>query len=166
MANQPTDQPASIGRLRFRDGANQRLYGWWFLATLLLRHHQVLHDVILPLGRVLAHVEGKNLLAVHLADAFHVVPVRKHLKRKRKLASVAAVNTFYRMALTNLAVAEEALSLSPAERADLARLLIESLQDDSRTDDQIKEDLKHRLQALVSGKDPGLTFEEVFGRRL
>ena len=34
------------------------------------------------------------------------------------------------MALTNLAVAEEALSLSPAERADLAKLLIQSLQND------------------------------------
>jgi putative addiction module component (TIGR02574 family) len=66
------------------------------------------------------------------------------------------------MALTNLAVAEEALSLSPVERADLAILLIESLQDDSRTDDQIKRDLKERLEALVSGKDSGLTFQEVF----
>jgi putative addiction module component (TIGR02574 family) len=70
------------------------------------------------------------------------------------------------MALTNIAVAEEALSLSPAERADLARLLIESLQDDSRTDDQIKEDLKRRLESLVSGKDSGLTFQEVFGHPL
>ncbi len=70
------------------------------------------------------------------------------------------------MALTNLAVAEEALSLSSAERADQARLLIESLQDDARTDDQIKEDLKQRFEALVSGKDSGLTFQEVFGRPL
>jgi putative addiction module component (TIGR02574 family) len=61
-------------------------------------------------------------------------------------------------------VAEEALSLSPGERADLARLLIESLQDDARTDDQIKDDLKQRLEALISGKDSGLTFQEVFGR--
>ena len=38
------------------------------------------------------------------------------------------------MALTNLAVAEEALSLSPAERVDLARLLIQSLENDRRTD--------------------------------
>jgi putative addiction module component (TIGR02574 family) len=67
------------------------------------------------------------------------------------------------MALTNLAVAEEALSLSPVERADLARLLIQSLADDPRTDSEIKADLARRLKDLVSGTDSGLTFEEVFG---
>lgn len=67
------------------------------------------------------------------------------------------------MALTNLAVAEEALSLAPTERADLARLLIQSLQDDPRTDLEIKTELAQRLEDLVSGKDSGLTFEEVFG---
>ena len=45
------------------------------------------------------------------------------------------------MALTNLAVAEEALSLLPAERAELAKLLILSLEDDPRTDEEIKADL-------------------------
>jgi putative addiction module component (TIGR02574 family) len=72
------------------------------------------------------------------------------------------------MALTNLAVAEEALSLSlsPADRADLARLLIQSLEDDSRTDAEIKDDLTRRLKDLVSGKDSGLTFQEVFGSPL
>jgi putative addiction module component (TIGR02574 family) len=68
------------------------------------------------------------------------------------------------MALTNLAIAEEALSLSPVERADLAKLLIESLHNDPRSDEQIREELKQRLEMLVSGKDAGLTFEEVFGR--
>ena len=67
------------------------------------------------------------------------------------------------MALTNLAVAEEALSLSPAERVDLARLLIQSLENDRRTDAEIKSDLNRRLNDLVSGKDPGLSFEQVFG---
>jgi hypothetical protein len=38
------------------------------------------------------------------------------------------------MALTNLAVAEEALSLSPAERVELAKLLIQSVEGDGRTD--------------------------------
>ena len=71
-----------------------------------------------------------------------------------------------RMALTNLAVAEEALSLSPAERADLAALLIQSLKDDPRTDAEIKDDLARRLKDLVSGQDSGLTFQEVFGRPL
>jgi putative addiction module component (TIGR02574 family) len=70
------------------------------------------------------------------------------------------------MALTNFAVAEEALSLSPAERADLARILIESLEDDSRTDEQIKEDLTRRFEALTSGADSGLTFAQVFGQPL
>lgn len=67
------------------------------------------------------------------------------------------------MALTNLAVAEEALSLSPVERAGLAKLLIQSLKDDPRTDDEIKADLIQRLKDLVSGQDSGLTFQEVFG---
>jgi hypothetical protein len=70
------------------------------------------------------------------------------------------------MALTNLSVAEEALSLSPVERAGLAKLLIQSLEDDSRSDIQIKEDLTQRLKDLVSGNDSGLTFKEVFGREL
>jgi hypothetical protein len=70
------------------------------------------------------------------------------------------------MALTNIAVAEEALSLSPAERADLAKLLIQSLHDDPRTDAEIISDLVQRLKNLVSGNDSGLTFEEVFGRPL
>lgn len=70
------------------------------------------------------------------------------------------------MTLMNLAMAEEALSLAPAERAGLAKLLIESLEDEPRTDAEIKQDLTQRLNALVSGRDSGLTFEEVFGSRL
>ena len=70
------------------------------------------------------------------------------------------------MALTNLAVAEEALALPPPERADLARLLVQSLQDDPRTDAEIKTDLLERLDQLMTGQDSGLTFEEVFGRPL
>lgn len=70
------------------------------------------------------------------------------------------------MALTNLTVAEEALALSPADRADLAKLLIQSLKDDPRTDAEIKMDLARRLKDLVSGIDPGLRFEEVFGSPL
>jgi putative addiction module component (TIGR02574 family) len=67
------------------------------------------------------------------------------------------------MPITNLALAEEALCLSPRERADLAKLLIESLEGDRRTDTEIRAELKRRLKALTSGKDPGLTFEQVFG---
>ena len=67
------------------------------------------------------------------------------------------------MTLTNLSVAEEALALAPAERADLAKLLILSLEDDPRTDAEIKADLAQRFKNLVSGQDSGLTFQEVFG---
>jgi putative addiction module component (TIGR02574 family) len=70
------------------------------------------------------------------------------------------------MALNNLAVAEEALSLSPADRVDLAKLLIQSLEGDTRTDEEIKADLNRRLADLISGKDPGLTFDQVFGSPL
>ena len=70
------------------------------------------------------------------------------------------------MPLTNLAVAEEALSLSPAERADLAKLLIQSLEGDRRTDDAIKIELASRLEQLRSGADSGLTFEEIFNNSL
>jgi putative addiction module component (TIGR02574 family) len=67
------------------------------------------------------------------------------------------------MALTNLAVAEEALSLSPAERVGLARLLIQSLETDRRSDAEITAQLARRLDDLISGKDAGLSFEQVFG---
>jgi putative addiction module component (TIGR02574 family) len=67
------------------------------------------------------------------------------------------------MPITNLAVAEEALSLAPAERVDLAKLLLQSVEGDSRTDEAIKADLAQRLEALISGKDAGLTFTQVFG---
>ena len=67
------------------------------------------------------------------------------------------------MALTNLAVAEEALSLSPDERAYLAKLLIQSLEHDRRSDAEIKAELTRRLEDLISRKDAGLSFEQVFG---
>ena len=67
------------------------------------------------------------------------------------------------MALTNLSVAEEALSLSPAERADLAKLLIQSLESDHRSDAEIRTELRRRLDDLTSGKESGLDFEQVFG---
>lgn len=66
------------------------------------------------------------------------------------------------MALTNLAVAEVALSLSPAERADLAKLLIQSLENDRRSDAEITAELNRRFADLISGEDSGLNFEQVF----
>ena len=40
-------------------------------ASLLHRHDEILHDIVLPRGRVLAHVEGEDLLAVHAGRVFH-----------------------------------------------------------------------------------------------
>ena len=40
---------------------------------------------------------------------------------------------------------------------------MQSLQDDPRTDAEIKRDLTSRLRDLISGKDAGLAFEAVFG---
>jgi hypothetical protein len=70
------------------------------------------------------------------------------------------------MAITNLAVAEEAPALAPAERADLAKLLVQSLEGDPRTDEAITDDLTRRLEGLVSGKDSGLNFKQAFGSGL
>ncbi len=70
------------------------------------------------------------------------------------------------MPLTNLTVAEEALSLSPEDRTALARVLIGGLETDSRTDEEIKAELTSHLKQLLSKKDEGLAFHEVFGRAL
>ena len=67
------------------------------------------------------------------------------------------------MPLRNLALAEEALSLPPSERADLAKLLIQSLENDGRSDAEISTELNRRLDNLLSGNDAGLNFEQVFG---
>ena len=67
------------------------------------------------------------------------------------------------MPLTNLAVAEEALSLSPVKRADLAKLLIQSIESDGRSDAEVSSELKRRLDDLLAGRDSGLNFEHVFG---
>ena len=80
------------------------------------------------------------------------------------LTGVASGGTYFRPTpLMNLAVAEEARSLAPAERANPAKLLVESLEGDPRTDEAIKADLTRRLQDLVSGKNVGLTFNQVLG---
>ena len=54
--------------------------------------------------------------------------------------------------------------MSPEDRAELARLMIQSLESDSRTDAEVKAELVRRLQQLLSGEDKGLAFHEVFGR--
>jgi hypothetical protein len=66
------------------------------------------------------------------------------------------------MPLTNLAMAEEALSLSPEDRADLAKLLIHGLEGDRRSDEDIRVELAARLEQLRIGGEAGLSFEQVF----
>lgn len=62
--------------------------------------------------------------------------------------------------------AEEALSLPASERVGLARLLVESLEGDPRSNEEISRDLQLRFQKLRSGNDKGMTFEQVFGEAL
>ena len=70
------------------------------------------------------------------------------------------------MALIDVSIAEEALSLPPAERKELAKLLIQSLEGQQATDQEITAELRDRLDKLKSGSDPGFTFEQVFERPL
>ena len=67
------------------------------------------------------------------------------------------------MALTSVYLAEEALSLPPEQRQQLAQLLLDSLKDNGPSDDEVRAMLKSRLDDLRSGKDRGQSFEEVFG---
>jgi putative addiction module component (TIGR02574 family) len=59
--------------------------------------------------------------------------------------------------------AEEALSLPASERAGLVRLLVDSLDGEARSNEEIGADLHDRLEKLRSGADPGMTFDQVFG---
>ena len=69
-----------------------------------------------------------------------------------------------RMPLSNISVAEEALCLPPMERANLAKLLIDSLDDQPGADEQVRAELTQRLERLKSGADEGLSFDETFGK--
>lgn len=70
------------------------------------------------------------------------------------------------MIVKDVAFAEEALSLPASERAGLARLLVESLEGDPRSNEDIRMDLQLRFEKLRSGDDAGMTFEQVFGEAL
>ena len=70
------------------------------------------------------------------------------------------------MSLTSVYLAEEVLALPAHQRQLLGKLLMDSVQDDGRSDDQIRGELRARLDDLKSGRDPGMSFEEVFGERL
>lgn len=67
------------------------------------------------------------------------------------------------MSLTSVYLAEEVLALPADQRRMLAELLMDSVKDDGRSDDQIRVELRSRLEDLKSGRDPGMSFEEVFG---
>lgn len=69
------------------------------------------------------------------------------------------------MALTSVYLAEEALSLPPEQREKLAKLLMDSLAGNGRTDAEIQAMLRARLDELKSGQDQGLSFETVFGEK-
>lgn len=70
------------------------------------------------------------------------------------------------MIINDIAFAEEALSLPATERAGLARLLVESLEGDPRSNEEIRRDLQLRFEKLRSGEDTGMTFNQVFGEAL
>lgn len=67
------------------------------------------------------------------------------------------------MAPTSAHLAEEALSLPPEQRQQLAHLLLDSLRAQGPTDDEVRALLRARLDDLRSGKDAGQSFEQVFG---
>ena len=69
------------------------------------------------------------------------------------------------MALTSIYLAEEALSLPPEQRQQLANLLLDSLKSDGPNDEELRAMLRSRLADLESGKDAGMSFEQVFGEK-
>jgi putative addiction module component (TIGR02574 family) len=64
---------------------------------------------------------------------------------------------------TSVYLAEEALSLPAGQRAELAKLLITSLEGDHRSNAEIRTELERRLTALKESRDAGMSFEDVFG---
>jgi hypothetical protein len=68
------------------------------------------------------------------------------------------------MPLSDISIVEEALCLPPLERAGLAKLLIESLDDHAEDDEHVRAKLAQRLECLLSGSDAGLSFQETFSK--
>lgn len=69
------------------------------------------------------------------------------------------------MALSSVFLAEEALSLPAEQRRMLAKLLLDSVAHDGRSEEEIRATLRARLEDLQAGRDPGLSFEQVFGEK-
>jgi putative addiction module component (TIGR02574 family) len=70
------------------------------------------------------------------------------------------------MPMADVTLAKNVLALPPTERAELASLLIDSLKGSGRSDEEIARMLRDRAENLRSGRDAGLSFEEVFGQGL
>ena len=70
------------------------------------------------------------------------------------------------MADSSIYLAEEARFLPPQQREQLAKLLMQSLQEDGRNDEEITAELRTRLGDLKSGKDAGMDCAAVFGELL
>lgn len=70
------------------------------------------------------------------------------------------------MIVKDVSFAEEALSLPAAERAGLVKLLVDSLEGEPRSNEEIRADLQDRFKKLRSGEDKGMSFGEVFGEAL
>ena len=63
-------------------------------------------------------------------------------------------------------IATEAIALTPAERAEVAAAILDSLGAPARSDEEVRHLLQQRSADLASGRDKGLTFEDVFGEPL
>ena len=81
-----------------------------------------------------------------------------------ELPGYARTVTF--MIIKDITFVEEALSLPASERAGLARLLVDSLEGDPRSNEEIHRDLQLRFTKLRSGEDTGMTFGQVFDETL
>lgn len=60
-------------------------------------------------------------------------------------------------------LASQALELSVRERADLADLLLESIEDETGTSEAVLAEMRQRAEELKSGKVTGLTTKEAYG---
>ena len=70
------------------------------------------------------------------------------------------------MILMDIAFAEEAPSLPAPERAELVKLLIDSLEGEPRSNEEVQAELQKRFESLRSGEDKGIVFDQVFGESL
>lgn len=66
-------------------------------------------------------------------------------------------------ALMESALAGEILALPREERRQLAALLFDSLREDGPDEVELQAMLHSRSSDLREGRDPGMSFEEIFG---